>query len=194
MTYVQYLNTLPDVPGTSVNLSNPITSFDDALEAKYAERAALEDVPDDLDANGKTRKQRKIEASEKLAEARADQIYIDQIGYTKLNFNMSGKQGQFDRIYQKPDGSLVFVECKGGNSTLGTRVDSANKVNQQGTKAYMDDIVQNMYNKLPNGSSLKNKLEEFLGQEIDVEYHLVKQGAASITNPNHLKVKKFNIN
>ncbi len=59
-----------------------------------------------------------------------------------------GKQGQFDLVYRGPDGTIYIVESKGGSAELGTKKgtdENGNAVDlQQGTRQYLEAIVQNM--------------------------------------------------
>jgi hypothetical protein len=106
-----------------------------------------------------------IDASEAAAEAAADAHFALGKGYTKLACELpgKGKQGQFDRVYAKKDAQgniteVVVVECKGGASPLGGR-----KGNQQGSKAYLLDIVENLrlfVKNNPGNSNLKSTLKE----------------------------------
>ncbi len=101
---------------------------------------------------GKANKKRIIDASEAAGLAAADAYFIPK-GYKSLACECgSGKQGEFDKVYAKYEGTsiteVIVVECKGGTSPLGCR-----KNNQQGTKEYLLDIITNMENKTKTLSS-----------------------------------------
>jgi len=122
-------------------------------------------------------KQKKIVASELLAEARVDQIYksmnwvrIDKV----IDDFISGKQGKFDRMYESPTGEIHVIEAKGGGSTLGARLTAANGVAQQGTIQYRIDIINNINEKLGINHSLVSKMQLAIDNE-KLLYVLVRQ-------------------
>ena len=91
--------------------------------------------------------QKWLKASEQLGEV-ASQAYIKQNfpNATKLEASLpgNGKQGEFDQIYIDNDtGRLIIVEAKGGNATWGARIDLKGQRAEQGSKSYMDKVIQN---------------------------------------------------
>ncbi len=85
-----------------------------------------------------------IESSEQIAEQMSD-LYFKKLGAQEVNLSLpgAGKSGQFDRVYKNSDGSWSVVECKGGESPLKGR-QGADGYNQQGTKAYIQSIIDNL--------------------------------------------------
>ncbi|MFD2937696.1 hypothetical protein [Spirosoma flavum] len=85
-----------------------------------------------------------IESSEQIAEEMADIRFL-QNGVQKMDLSLpgAGKSGQFDRVYKNADGSWSVIECKGGESPLKGRT-GTNGYNQQGTKEYIQSIIDNL--------------------------------------------------
>jgi|GEM_PF-6221116 len=128
----------------------------------------------------KANKQLIIDASEKAAEAASDAYFLSK-SYRKLECKLpgAGKQGQFDRVYAQYEGTtvkeVIVVECKGGISPLGCR-----KGNQQGTKEYMNDIIENMEKITNNNPALVDlydctiELRAFFRNQ-KIKYYLLRQ-------------------
>lgn len=57
--------------------------------------------------------------------------------------NSGSVSGNFDMVYQLPDGGVVIVEAKGGSSALGKKK-IGDTYHQQGTTKYAAAINQNM--------------------------------------------------
>ncbi|PIE44215.1 MAG: hypothetical protein CSA50_01675 [Gammaproteobacteria bacterium] len=58
-----------------------------------------------------------------------------------------GKAGEFDQIYQTSDGSIIIIEAKGGNGSLGSRRIGVKNF-QQGHPKYHKDVIRNYKTKL----------------------------------------------
>lgn len=74
----------------------------------------------------------------------------------------AGKAGKFNKIYAKENtaGEIIewkVVECKGGTSPLKGR--NGNGYNQQGTKEYIQSIVDDLINKDALSSQQKRLLD-----------------------------------
>lgn len=165
-----------------------VNTFDDPLPSSSATPELNQKVDDlfDYRVNGidndasipiKKKQQKKVETSELLAEARADQV-LQQNGYRRLDNDnlMKGKTGQFDRIYiNDSTGEIIFVEAKGGGSTLGARTTANGEVAQQGTREYMNDIIANMENKLGDDHLVMETIQN-ARQNAQIRYVLVRQG------------------
>src|SRR5690606_32935976 len=85
------------------------------------------------------------EASEALGEAGAEIVIHNKFPNATQVYKGSGSSN-LDLIYKNGDEFLI-IEAKGGQSPLRTRTLSNGLIVQQGTKAYLDDVLQAMTKK-----------------------------------------------
>lgn len=101
-------------------------------------------------------------------------------------------QGEFDRIYQAPDGTIRIVEAKGGSSPLSGRKTPEGYA-QQGTVQYYESILSAMDN------SGKIELENLANtiriakQNGKLEYWLIRQDFDNAGNLKDIYANKFPI-
>ena len=156
-------------------LEVPVSQMDDGLD-----NLNYNSTNSDVDSKWNTRqsavtKQEKIVASELLGEARADQVYSSK-GWVRLDVDgvPLGKQGKFDRIYEGPKGEIHVIEAKGGSANFGARTTNLNKVAQQGSKEYRDDIIFNLRTKLGVNHPLMLKVDDAIAND-ELLYVFVNQ-------------------
>jgi hypothetical protein len=134
----------------------------DHTQISAAEKKQLDDIHQDrtnakikkdgatTDADRSAAHGELVRASESLGNV-ATEIAIAKMlpGAKKLECELpgDGKSGQFDSVYEH-NGEIYVVESKGASSERGTRKDSSGKHNEQGTKEYLDSIVENMEAKI----------------------------------------------
>ena len=113
----------------------------------------------------------------------------------------NGQQGQFDQIYMDGD-RVVIIEAKGGRAELGAARDLNGDFAQQGSKSYMEAIIQNYRDKADaarRAGTPDVKLEStaaalesaFRFEKID--YFAVKQRNSDLGVADTFELTKFNI-
>ena len=133
----------------------------------------------------------KGEISEIAGETAADAVAIQKGWGTQLCKTCPGRQGEFDRVFQKADGTVIVVEAKGGNSLLGGR-EVAGGYAQQGTTQYRDGIIQKMVaSPNPDVSATGTKIRN-ARRDVKLEYWEVRQGFDTNGNLVDITVKRFN--
>ena len=120
--------------------------------------------------------------SGKLVGHDATKLYSKYPGLNKTN-------NQFDQIYKsgiEPDITITFLEAKGGNSKLGSKMYEGERV-QQGSKKYTESIIKDMNKwyekaiesgKIPDGMSEFEDTLDYLNRDrkkLKFEYKVVKQ-------------------
>jgi len=89
---------------------------------------------------------RVIQQSHQLGEEAAE-MYMESLGGNRIfpdgDVGGTPRSGEFDQIWEV-DGQIYIVEAKGGSSGLGSRSIGNNRRAQQGTREYMDSILDNM--------------------------------------------------
>jgi hypothetical protein len=150
--------------GSIINSS--ITNF---VTLRKQARQAIADLTTTGDAY-KTARQAKIteigKFSEQIAEAIADAHFVQE-GFSRVDDLLSdalpgaGKAGKFDRVFHNPQtGEWKIVECKGGTSEIGGRKRQLNNsMNEQGTKEYVQSIIEDL---TKNGNSLSTRQRQLL--------------------------------
>lgn len=95
--------------------------------------------------------QNDMRKASKLIGETAARIHVENQypGATRLESNLpgNGEQGQFDQVYLTKEGKVLIIEAKGGSSTWGSRKAGKQRA-QQGSKKYMDSIIENYTDKL----------------------------------------------
>ncbi|QUJ70260.1 DUF637 domain-containing protein (plasmid) [Photobacterium sp. GJ3] len=113
------------------------------------------------------------------------------------------KRGQFDQIWHQPDGKIVIIEAKGGDSQLGSRIGLNGQRVQQGTKEYFESVVASMEKWYDiNGSTLdattKHEYRKTMNLLNDknaiIEYKVVRQHIDTQTGkPTKVSVTDYNV-
>ncbi len=183
---------------TEVNLPTNAGLQELVGDRKAAQTAFKDACKNNDEVEAKAQMKIIIAKSEDAAEAVADAHYIAQ-GYIKLDCKLpgDGKQGQFDRVYGKRNAQnvitdLIVVECKGGSSPLGGRGNM-----QQGSKAYLINIIENMELKAPRDNSLLRETTTALFNVKDIipvppiQYILVQQPFDDNGNLKPTKITPF---
>ncbi len=155
---VFYNTTLPKpLPFTNIGsiINSSITNF---VELRKQARQSIADLKT-TGENYKTARQAKITEigrfSEQIAETGADAHFIKG-GFQRVDELLAdalpgaGQSGKFDRIFAKKDANgniteWAIVECKGGTSEIGGRRRGSNNTNnEQGTKEYIQSIIEDL--------------------------------------------------
>ncbi|QUM89668.1 DUF637 domain-containing protein [Moritella sp. 36] len=123
--------------------------------------------------------------SRKLVGDDATKLYSKYPGLNKTN-------NQFDQIYKsgiEPDITITFLEAKGGNSKLGSKMYEGERV-QQGSKEYTESIIKDMnlwYEKASKSAKNPEEMAEFKktldyleDYQENFKYKVVKQKLDSI--------------
>lgn len=170
---VFYNTALPKpLPFTGIGsiINSDITNF---VTLRKQARQSIADLTTTGDTY-KTARQAKITEigrfSEQIAEAVADAHFI-QGGFERVDDLLAsalpggGQSGKFDRVYAKKDanGNITdwkIVECKGGTGEIGgRRRELNNSMNEQGTKEYIQSIIEDL---TKDGNSLSVNQRELL--------------------------------
>ncbi|WP_330960138.1 DUF637 domain-containing protein [Photobacterium sp. 53610] len=143
--------------------------------------------------------------SEAMGEMAGEATQV-QNGATRLMSHYPGsndKRGQFDQIWHQPDGKIVIIEAKGGDSQLGSRIGLNGQRVQQGTKEYFESVVASMKKWYDiNGSTLdattKHEYRKTMSLLNDknaiIEYKVVRQHLDTQTGkPTKVSVTDYNV-
>lgn len=172
------------------------------LEEQLKDPSLSESQRQDLDDRRRQLLARINKKSEELGEAAADQ-YAAQNGYNHL-YTGSGRD-TLDKVYIDPNtDKIIIVECKGGASPLGSRLEKSNPSGnreryEQGTRGYLESLLHDMRGKAvsdPQMMKVVRTIEDAL-DEGDVEYLLVRQpikntkGADGVVAPNLIDIRVY---
>jgi len=134
--------------------------------------------------------------SRKLVGDDATKLYSKYPGLNKTN-------NQFDQIYKsgiEPDITITFLEAKGGNSKLGSKMYEGERV-QQGSKEYTESIIKDMnvwYEKADKSiknpeemAEFKKTLDYLEDYQDNFKYKVVKQRLDSDGALKHIEVTDY---
>lgn len=139
------------------------------------------------------------DARERITEEVSD-AYFAAKNATEVKFTWpnSPKQGNFDRVYKNIDGTWSIVECKGGSSGLKGRKDANGDFNQQGTKEYIQSVINDL---IPNVNltgeqkRLLNELNDALNdpQGLKVTSYVLRQPYNDLYDLSPTKLSKVQL-
>ncbi|MEU6261981.1 hypothetical protein [Saccharopolyspora shandongensis] len=122
---------------------------------------------------------------EQFGEKAADDMLADQYGVDPSQIRTFNGNGVFDKVVELDDGRIIVVEAKGPSASLGAREGVGNwdgSLVQQGTRPYMDSILDNMTRNGPD-KALARRIKAAL-EDGDVEYLEVKPTVREVVGPD----------
>lgn len=122
---------------------------------------------------------------EDFGEAAADDMLAQHYGVNPDQIQTFNGSGVFDKVVELDDGRIIIVEAKGPNADLGARRDLNGDLVQQGTREYMESILDNMRRNGPD-EALAARIKAAL-EDGDVEYLEVKPSVREVVGPDGQK-------